>query len=210
MEKPKNAEEYIAQLKAQIAGNDGCSVNHYNLAVALMGLKRYEDAEGELQEAINCSPNFGEAYVLLGGIALQRGDLDSCLYYNRQATKVKAAFSIAWGNIGFIYLQKGDADEAIKALQKAIVYNSKFVQAYATLANAYLMKGLADEGIAANMKALQLQPDFSVAYYNLSLCYLEKSDYEKAIENFDKAVELGYEPAPEVVKELEKHRHNDV
>jgi tetratricopeptide (TPR) repeat protein len=210
MEKPKNAEDYIAQLKAQIAMNDGCSVSHYNLAVALMGLKRYEDAEGELQEAISCSPNFGEAYVLLGGIALQRGDLDGCLYYNRQATKVKAAFSVAWGNIGFICLQKGDADEAIKALQKAIVYNSKFVQAYATLANAYLMKGLIDEAVSANMKALQLQPDFAVAYYNLALCYLEKGDYDKAVENGDKAVELGYEAAPEIVKELEKHRRSNV
>ncbi len=209
MEKPKNAEEYIAQLKNQLAMNDGCGVTHYNLAVALMGLKRYNEAEGELQEAIGCSPNLGEAYVLLGGIALQRGDLDGCLYYNRQGTKVKAGFSVAWGNIGFVYLQKGDVDEAIKALQKAIVYNSKFVQAYVTLANAYLMKGLVDESIEANMKALELQPDFAIAHYNLALGYIEKGDFQKAIENCDKAAALGYQPEPEILKELDAHRRNN-
>lgn len=206
MERPRNAEEYVAQLKSQLAMNDGCGVTHYNLAVALMGLKRYNEAEGELQEAISCSPNLGEAYVLLGGIALQRGDLDGCLNYNRQATKVKAAFSIAWGNIGFVHLQKGEADEAIKALQKAIVYNSKFIQAYTTLANAYLMKGLIDESIEANNKALKMEPDFPIVYNNLALCYIEKRDFKKAIENCDKAIEFGYEVAPEILKELEAHR----
>lgn len=209
MEQPRNAEEYITQLKNQLAMNDGCGITHYNLAVALMGVKRYEEAEGELQEAINCSPNLGEAYVLLGGIALQQDDLDGCLYYNRQATKVKAGFSIAWGNIGFAYLQKGEADEAIKALQKAIVYNSKFVQAYVTLANAYLMKGLVDESIEANMKALELQSDFPIAYYNLALCYLEKKDFKKAVENCDKAIELGYEVPARILKEIEAHRQEN-
>jgi len=86
MEKAKSAEEYIANQRASIVSNPECSASRYNLAVALMGQKKYDEAEAELREAIEISPNHAEAYVQLGGICLQRGDLDGCLKYNELAT----------------------------------------------------------------------------------------------------------------------------
>jgi tetratricopeptide (TPR) repeat protein len=205
MEKAKNAQEYIAQQRMLLASNEGCGTTHYNLAVALLGIKQYEEAEKELLEAISCSPNLAEAYVQLGGIRLQQGDMDGCLAYNQKAVKTRAGFSEGWGNIGFIRLQQGDVDEAIKALQKAIVYNSQYLQAYANLANAYLMKGLVDESIAANEKALALEPNFAVAHNNLAIAYLEKKDYAQARTHCDKAVELGYDVAPEIKTKIKHH-----
>ena len=206
MSKAKNAEEFIAQQKMMIAQNPDCGTSHYNLAVALLGLKRYEEAEQALNEAIGCSPNLAEAYVQLGGLCLQRGDLDGCLAYNRQAVKSRAAFSEGWGNLGFVHLQKGEVDEAIRALKKAITYNANFLQAYATLANAYLIKGLLDESIETNLKVLELEPNFAVAHNNLAICYLEKGEQQLAIEHFDTAAELGYDVAPQLLKEVEPYR----
>jgi tetratricopeptide (TPR) repeat protein len=206
MEKPKNVEEYIARQRAAITANPECGTSHYNLAVALLGQKIYDEAERELIEAVNCSPTLAEAYVQLGGICLQRGDLEGCLNYNRQAVKSRAAFAEGWGNIGFVELQKGNIDEAIRALKKAITYNSRFVQAYTTLANAYLMSGLLDESIQANLKALDIEPDFPVVHNNLVICYLEQEDYDKATEHCDRAVELGYPVDPKIIKEVDEHR----
>ena len=206
MTKAKNVQEYIARQRAAIAGNPECGTSHYNLAVALLGLKQYDEAEKELKEAIYCSPNLAEGYVQLGGICLQRGDLDGCMSYNQQSIKVRAGFAEGWGNIGFVHLQKGEVDEAIHALRKAITFNVNFLQAYATLANAYLMKGLIDESIEANLKTLELEPGFAVAHNNLAIAYLEQSKYDQAIEHFDKAVALGYEVAPEMLKEVEPYR----
>ena len=42
-----------------------------------MGQQKYDEAEKELHEALDCSANMAEAYVLLGGIALQRNDLEA-------------------------------------------------------------------------------------------------------------------------------------
>lgn len=189
-----------------IAQNPDCGTSHYNLAVALLGVKRYEEAEQELHTAIGCSPSLAEAYVQLGGLCLQRGDLDGCMAYNKQAVKARAAFSEGWGNIGFVHLQKGEVEESIRALKKAITYNANFLQAYATLANAYLMKGLVDESIQANLKVLELEPNFAVAHNNLGIAFLEKGDQKLALEHFDKAVALGYEVAPELLKEVEACR----
>jgi len=206
MAQAKNAEEYIMQQRKAIAGNPECGTSHYNLAVALLGIKQYEEAEKELHTAIDCSPNLAEAYVQIGGLCLRRGDLDGCLDYNQRAVKVRAGFSVGYGNIGFVQLQKGEIDKSIESLKKAIKFNSRFIQAYATLANAYLMKGLIDESIAASQKALQLEPNFPIAHNNLTIAYLEKKDYTLAAEHCEKAKELGYEVAPEIIEEIGKNK----
>jgi tetratricopeptide (TPR) repeat protein len=101
MTKAKNAEEFIAQHRQAIAQNPECGNSHYNLAVALMGQKQYDEAEKHLYEAIECSQGLVEAYVALGGIALQRGDLDGCLTHNRSAVKARPGFSEGWGQCLF-------------------------------------------------------------------------------------------------------------
>ncbi len=206
MAQARNAEEYIAQLRQSIASNPECGSSHYNLAVALMGQKKYEEAEKELHEAVGCSPTLAEAYVQLGAICLQREDVEGCLYFNKLATKSRAGFSIGFGNIGFIELQRGNIDEAIKNLQKAIVFNSLFLQAYTTLANAYLMKGLVNESIETSLKALEVEPDFPIAHNNIAIAYMEKKEFKKAVEHFDRAVKLGYDVAPELLEEIKPYR----
>ena len=203
MEKAKNVHEYIERQRRALASNPDCGTSHYNLAVALLGINQYEEAENELFAAIDCSPGLAEAYVQLGGLRLRQGDLESCLDFNRRAVRVKPGFSEGWGNIGFVHMQRGEVDEAITALEKATHFNFRFIQAFATLANAYLAKGRIDDAIETNHKVLKLAPDFAVAHNNLAICYLEKSDLEKARLHCGKAIDLGYEVAPEIQREIE-------
>jgi len=169
MTKAETAEEYIAQQRSFIAQNSECGNSHYNLAVALMGQQKYDEAEKELHEALDCSANMAEAYVLLGGIALQRGDLEGCLKYNKMAVKARPGFSEGYGNIGFVELQRGNIDEAIKNLEKATTFNFRYIQAFTNLANAYLMKGLIEDSIETSKKAIQLNADFAPAHNNLAI-----------------------------------------
>jgi tetratricopeptide (TPR) repeat protein len=206
MEKPQSIDEYIARQSAAIAANPECGTSHYNLAIAYIGQKKYDDAEQELFEALECSPTLAEAYVQLGGICLAKGDLEGCLSFNQRAIHTRAGFAEGYSNIGFVYLQQGKADEAIAMLKKAINFNSNFIQAYTTLANAYLMKGLIDESIAANNKALSIEPKFAIAHNNLAIAYLEKKDFERAAHHCDMALELGYEVAPEIKAEIDKRK----
>lgn len=213
---PRNAQEYIAKLRGQVTQNTECGTTHYNLAVALMGVQEYDEAEKILHDAIECSPNLAEAYVLLGGLCLQRNDLEGCLRYNRHAVKVRAGFAEGYGNIGFVLLQlcQGDGtpedeeklDMAIKNFKKAIIHNAKFIQAFTSLGTAYFMKGLVDESIKANLEAVEIMPEFPIAHNNLAVGYLEKKDYAKAIYHCDKAVSLGFDVPEALKKELEAHR----
>ncbi len=207
MAQARNVHEYIEKQREAVAGNPECGTSHYNLATALLGLRKFDEAEMELKEAIRCSPTLAEAYVQLGGICLQRGDLEGCLAYNQQSVKVRAGFFEGYGNIGFVQLQKGNIDEAIYALEKAIRFNPNFIQAIATLANAYLMKGDVDKSIELNRKALDVDPEFPFAHNNLAISYLEKGEYALAGKHCEKAVEQGYEVAPEIRKEIETRKN---
>lgn len=213
---PRNADEHIARLRYQLTQNTECGTTHYNLGVALLGKQEYMEAEKAFHEAIEHSPTLAEAYVQLGGICLQRGDLEGCFRFNQRATKVRAGFAEGYANMAFVLLQLVDGtdpkedeekvDKAIKHLKKAIIHNKYFVQAYTTLGTAYYMKGLYEEGIQANLEAVQVQPEFPVAHNNLAVGYLELGEYQKAIFHCDKAGDLGYEVAPDLVAELSAHR----
>ena len=212
----KNVDAHIALLKNNLARNEGCGTTHYNLAVAYMGKQEYVEAEKELHEAIDCSPTLAEAYVLLGGICLQRKDLEGCYRFNQRATKARAGFAEGYGNMAFVLIQLIDGknskedeekiDKAIKNLKKAIIHNKNFVQAYTTLGTAYFMKGLIPEGIKANLEAIQIQPEFPVAHNNLAVAYLENKEFDKAVEHCDKAEKFGFEVAQELKDELASHR----
>ncbi len=213
---PKSADEQIIRLKSQLTGNDECGTTHYNLAVALMGKQEYAEAERVLHDAIDCSPTLAEAYVLLGGICLQRNDLEGCYRYNQRATKARAGFAEGYGNMAFVLLQMIDGknpkedeekmDKAVKNLKKAIIHNKNFVQAYTTLGTAYFMKGLVREGIEANLEAIKIAPDFPVAHNNLAVGYLEAGEFDKAIAHCDKAETLGYTVPEQLKEELLPHR----
>ncbi|MGA6924257.1 MAG: hypothetical protein WBY88_01175 [Desulfosarcina sp.] len=53
---------------------------------------------------------------------------------------------------------------------------------------------------------MKLSPDFAVAHNNLAIAYLEDGQPTLALEHADKARDLGYSVAPEILKELDPHR----
>ena len=206
MDKPQNAQEFIAQQRQAIASNPECGTSHYNLAVALMGVQEYTEAEQELLAAIENSPGLAEAYVQLGAICLQRGDLEGCLSWNQRAVKARPGFSEGHGNIGFVHLQMGNLEDGIKSLERATHFNFRYVQAFATLGSAYLMNGEVEKSIAACRNALKVEPDFPIAHNNLAIALMEKGDFKQAIQHADRAVALGYAVAPQILEELVSHR----
>ena len=199
----ENLDEYIADLRAALSQNDGCANHHYNLGVALLSKGDFVAAEESFLAAVRNSSHLAEAYVQLGGICLQRGDLEGCLRYNEEAANCR----VPWSNIGFVHLQRGEPEKAISALQKALKWDAEFIQAMATLGAAYYMNGQYDESIKISEKAIEKQPGFAPAWNNLSLAWFEKGDYDKAAEYADKAIEFGFDVRPEYLEEIAAHRN---
>ena len=97
MEHFDNIDDYIADLKTKLEANPTCGNTHYNLGVAYLARRDFMEAEREFLEAVAHSPRMAEGYVQLGGIALQRDDLEGCLNYNVQATQQRPFFLCSLG-----------------------------------------------------------------------------------------------------------------
>ena len=89
-ERYDNIDEYIRDLQAEIRQNDQCANHYYNLGVALLSKGDFVEAESAFLDAVRNSPHLAEAYIQLGGICMQRGDLEGCLRYNHEAANCRA------------------------------------------------------------------------------------------------------------------------
>lgn len=203
---PQTTDEYIDAQQEVLSHNPECGTTRYNLALALIRQGRWEDAATELMEAVRCCPTLAEAYVALGGIYLQKGELDACVNANKNALAARPRFSLPYGNLGFAYMQMGQPEFAVQVLERAITLNPKFVQAHATLANAYFALGRLDESITASKRALELDNTFAPAHNNLAVAYCEQNNYQLAIEHCDKAISFGFAVATQFLDELAQHR----
>jgi tetratricopeptide (TPR) repeat protein len=58
--------------RAQADSND--AILHYDLAMAYWKVKRYDDADRELREAVTIAPQYAEAYFALSSLAEARGE----------------------------------------------------------------------------------------------------------------------------------------
>ncbi|BBD09791.1 tetratricopeptide repeat protein [Desulfovibrio ferrophilus] len=200
--KAQTTDEYIVELQGMLAVNPTCASHHYNLGVAFLAKRMWQEAEEAFRDAVEHSPRMAEAHVQLGGICLQRGDIDGCLNYNKHAKGCRPQFAVPFANMGFCYLQKGDVDRAIVNLKKALNRDPDFIQALATYGSALIMDGELEEAKKHLDKALKIQPAFGPAWNNLALYWLEKGDKDQARECIKKAQETGFEVAEELVKEI--------
>lgn len=198
-----NIDEYIEDLRKVIEAGGQCATHCYNLGVALLSKRDFLGAEAAFLDAIKRSPHLAEAYVQLGGICLDRGDLDGCLNYNKEAANCRAKFPIPWSNIGFVHLQRGEVDQAITALNKALKWNPDFVQAQNSMATAHFMKGEYTECEKLCRIILEKHPGFAPAWNNLALACFEQKNFAEAKEAATKAQELGFEVQAGFLKDLE-------
>jgi tetratricopeptide (TPR) repeat protein len=209
--KATNVDEYIAEQNDHLKKNPNCANTQYNLGMAYLSKRMFQEAEKAFRACVAESPRFAEAYIQLGGIALQRGDLEGCLSFNAQAKDSRPQFAVPYANMAFCWLQKpdvkeDDAERAIQLLKKAITRDPNYVQAFGLLGGAYLMLGLLNESIEASKQAIELEPKFGPAYNNIAISLMRMDKHAEAIPYADKAAEMGYDVAPEIMDELAAHR----
>jgi len=205
MSNTAKVDAYINEHLRKLAENPECANSQYALGMGYLTKRMFKEAEEAFLKAVDCSPKLVEAYVQLGGIAMQRGDLDGCLHYNEIAAKTMPLFAVPHANIGFVYMQRGEADKAVAAFRAAIKKDPGFVQAIASLGGALYMQGHLDESEEHSKRALEIEPNFGPALNNLALVELERGHHAKAREYIEQARKTGFEPPEGLIKELEAH-----
>jgi TonB family protein len=105
----------------------------------------------------------------------------------RQQPKSVAAYITR----GSAYQQKGEADKALADFNQAIRLDPKSARAHCDrgiLEDVLLQQP--NKALADYNEAIRLAPDFKRAYVNRGVHFLEQHDYERALPDFTRAIEL--------------------
>lgn len=81
-------------------------------------------------------------------------------------------------------------DRAITAYNKALDSDPNFHKAHRDKAEAYFYKGMYDEGLKSVQEALRFNEQDVLCYFQRGRLYYKKGEYDKAMEDFNKAVGL--------------------
>jgi Flp pilus assembly protein TadD len=118
----------------------------------------YRDEVLVYTDAVEQSPDNPFALSTLGGILMERGDLDGAALLFQRSIHVQRINQVARDNLGAILIKKGKVDAAIAVYREAIALSPKFANAYVNLGNALLLRGLPQAAISSYRDAQALDP----------------------------------------------------
>lgn len=172
------------------------SVYHNNLANALVGLKRYEEALSHYQQALRLNPEYAEAYNNLGNVYYRQQHWEQAVACYSKATSLQPDYVEAHRNLGLVLLQQNKLAEAEKQFRNVLALHPMSVSGHYQLANLYLQRAQYTQAIHHYQQALCYQPQHIEALNNLAVAYLRQGEPVQAIACFTKVLEQDPEHLP--------------
>jgi len=140
---------------------------HRNLAVALQGLGRLDEAVAAFHEALRRRPDH-VACVNLGVLLQQRGDVAGAFAAYTQAVALQPGCAEAHNNLGILLQGAGRHDDAMAAYGRAVALRPDFAEAHVNAGIALQEEGHPAEARAAIERALAANPAHAHAWYLMS------------------------------------------
>jgi eukaryotic-like serine/threonine-protein kinase len=150
---------------------------------------RTAEAIAELKRALEVSPSSDEAYGRLGSAYIGSGHSSEGLQALKKAVEINPYYWINYNNLGNAYYQLGDFNGAVACYRKVIELDPNNPYAYNNLGAVLLQSGRFQEAVEPLQKSLQTDPE-AQAYSNVGIAYFYLKQYDKAILNYEKAVQL--------------------
>jgi len=154
----------------------------------LLGERKYIEAIGKFEKAVEVAPTDGQSFSGLGLGFYWLDQKPKAVERAGKAVEVAAQDEIALINSLFVYINAGKLDEAIKVgeeLSKIFIPRTEF---YYNLGYAYLLKGMVQEAKDNFERSIRINPDFIFSYNNLGCALWMATAYAQAIQRFQEAI----------------------
>lgn len=159
---------------------------------------RYKEDFNKAVEALAKNENDYDALLTIARIRDWSGDPQGAIEIYERMIKIKPDDLLPYFNMGGMYHSLKDYNKAGEMYEKVIEINPKWVNAYKEIFDLYRFKltnkyddkieGLLKEGLE---KSKDLGGEgFSDFYAMLGIYYKDKGEKQKAIENFEKILEI--------------------
>ncbi len=149
-----------------LTANSGSSVSHVAMGRVCTMAGEFDQADWEIQRAIELNPNSAAAYLSLAGLKQWQGDAKGALACVSQPSRfstvgpiVQVQMLLEAGNRYFL----GDFEKAHSVVRGAVVGRIAGPIGYEVLAVCRLRCGLEEDAKAAMAKAVQMAPQLSIS-----------------------------------------------
>ncbi len=163
---------------------------HLKQAMSLIKDKRYQEAQKQLDAALELNPNYYEAWGQQALLYVLSGKDDQAIAKYRQLVEVKPELVDAHVNLGSLLAKKNELKDAEWELRKATAINYRSVEGHYNLANVLVRAGRYEEALIEYKMCLKLSPNNAMVYNNMGVIYQCRDYLEEAHEAFLHALAL--------------------
>lgn len=162
----------------------------FNISHTYMELKKYEEALFYLREVLIINPEFDQAYNAIGVVYIHMGYFDLAYQNLTIAIELNSKEPSYFLNRGNTLASLKKFDDSTLDYLKAIEIKPDYAEAYCN--HGYLLLNNMFRPAAALVLfdvAVGLNPNFTKALVNRAECFVRLNEYEKALNDFLKALE---------------------
>jgi len=149
-----------------------------------------EGAIARLREIIRQAPGLTAAYLVLGTVLRDRGELDEAVAVLRALLDVKPDARGAHQGLGNLLLAQGRLEQAISELQQELELNPELGTAHFNLGAAYANTGRAQEALTQFSAAIDCNGQYAAAYLARADVLSRLGQPADAIADYRKAVKF--------------------
>lgn len=178
---------------------------HFNLGNVYWGQDRLDEAIKSWQTVVRIDPNHVRAHSNLGAAYSRQGQLEKAVVEYQEALRLDPCDVYARAGLGYLHLQHEHLDEAIREFQEALHIRPEDDNLHIGLGIAYRQQKRLNDSLHEIQLALHLNPSNGEAHYELGVIRQLQGDVDGAISHARAALQLGYEPARELLTELQRY-----
>ncbi len=156
----------------------------------LLAKGQVEEARTAFEEAIESDPEDARAWLDLGLVYEEMGDLPGAERAYRRSSEIDRNFAEPYNNLGVLQRERGELADAIQTLERAAALDPALGPARFNLALAYEDAGDSENAEREYLAAIQALPNDPVPRINLAILYLDTDRPDDAIAQLEVAAPM--------------------
>jgi superkiller protein 3 len=166
------------------------------LAMALRGQLEYAEARATLEAALTLDPKSGRAYFELGLLHEVMKESDEAEQALSRAIELSPHEGLHWYGIAERHRLSKRTDDAVIAYKRALAIDPPYARAFEQLGLIFDSRGSYDEAEPLLLEAIKRRPR-PISYARLGAIFARKQDAVKALEYYERFLELAEKSDPE-------------
>lgn len=184
---PERLNDAREMAQQALAANENEPQAHRAMALVQMWLRNYEEAEREVEKAIDLDPNFAGGFTTLGQVRDLAGQHEQAIKPLEQALRLDPRYGIALQFLGRAQFALGRYAEAEAYFKKRLVEIPQSDMTRAFLASLYGLTDRLDMAREMWRQILDVNPNFSIEQFRSVIQYKDVATTERFTEGLRRA-----------------------